>query len=65
MELALIIEGVLYISDKLNSKLIRYRLRYCIGELYQDDQSFETKIPDSKQPLPSLNLKLKKQYNRG
>jgi chemotaxis protein MotA len=65
MELALIIEGVLDISDKVNSKLIGYRLRYCIGELYQDDQSFETKIPDSKQPLPSLNLKLKKQYNRG
>ena len=65
MELALIIEGVLDIADKVNSKLIGYRLRYCIGELYQDDQAFETKIPDSKESLPSLNLELKKQYNRG
>jgi chemotaxis protein MotA len=65
MELALIIEGVLDIADNVNSKLVGYRLRYCIGELYQDDHSFETKISDSKQPLPSLNLELKKQYNRG
>ena len=64
MELALIIEGVLDIADNVNSKLVGYRLRYCIGELYQDDQTFETKIPE-KQPLPSLNLELKKQYNRG
>lgn len=65
MELALIIEGVLDIADNVNSKLIGYRLRYCIGELYQDDQALETKIPGSKQGLPSLNLELKKQYNRG
>lgn len=65
IELALIIEGVLDISDKVNSKLIGYRLRYCIGELYQDDQSLETNLADSQKNLPSLKLGLKKQYSRG
>lgn len=65
IELALIIEGVLDIADKVNSKLIGYRLRYCIGELYQDDQSFETKLNGSQEGLPALKLALKKQFSRG
>ncbi|WP_321495018.1 MotA/TolQ/ExbB proton channel family protein [uncultured Desulfobacter sp.] len=37
MELTLIIEGVLDIADKSNAKAIGYRLRYCIGDYFQDD----------------------------
>ncbi|MBU0973012.1 MAG: MotA/TolQ/ExbB proton channel family protein [Proteobacteria bacterium] len=65
IELALIIEGVLDIADKVNSKLIGYRLRYCIGELYQEDPSFETKLNGSQEGLPALKLALKKQFSRG
>ena len=61
----MIVEGVLDIADKVNSKLIGYRLRYCIGELYQDDQSFEATIGSSQEGLPALKLALKKQFSRG
>ncbi len=65
VELALIIEGVLDISDNINSKLIGYRLRYCIGELCQENPSFETKLADQESLPLNFNLALKKQYTRG
>jgi chemotaxis protein MotA len=64
IELALIIEGVLDISDNINSKQIGYRLRYCIGELYQEEKALKTKPTNPKESLPHLNLALKKQYIR-
>jgi len=65
VELALIIEGVLDISDNINSKLIGYRLRYCIGELCQENPSFETKLADQENLPLNFDLALKKQYTRG
>ncbi len=59
-ELALIIEGVLDIADKVNSKSISYRLKYCVGEFSEDDHSLETKISAPQKGLPSLKLALKK-----
>lgn len=43
IELVLIIEGVMDIADKVNSKAIHYRLRHCIGEFLHDDNGFEAK----------------------
>jgi chemotaxis protein MotA len=37
MELSLIIEGILDIATKTNAKAIGYRLRYCIGDYFQED----------------------------
>ncbi|MCP4722128.1 MAG: flagellar motor component [Desulfobacteraceae bacterium] len=65
VELALIIEGVLDISDNINSKLIGYRLRYCIGELCQENPSFKTKLADQESLPLNFDLALKKQYTRG
>ncbi len=59
-ELALIIEGVLDIADKVNSKSISYRLNYCIGEFSEDDHNLETKLSSPQKGLPSLKLALKK-----
>lgn len=58
IEQALIIEGVLDIADKTNSKLIGYRLRYCIGEFNQDDAAFAPD-KDIQGKLPGLNPGLK------
>ncbi len=65
IELALIIEGVLDISDSINSKLIGYRLRYCIGEVSQEDPAFTAKLVDLSKGQPSLKFSMKKQYIRG
>lgn len=64
IELALIIDGVLDIADKVNSRAIGYRLRYCIGDFYQDDHGLEGTAAVSQEALPSLNLALKKLYIR-
>ncbi len=48
-EMAVIIEGVLDICDKINSKAIRYRLKYCIA----DDQSA---LPGTARKIPGLKL---------
>nr|WP_320190066.1 MotA/TolQ/ExbB proton channel family protein [uncultured Desulfobacter sp.] len=48
MELSLIIEGILDIANKTNAKAIGYRLRYCIGDYFQDDWTVGRKF----QPLP-------------
>lgn len=63
IKLALIIEGILDISDNVNSKLIRYRLRYCIGEFFQDDSTCAgVAIKTQKDPkkFPDLKLSLEK-----
>jgi chemotaxis protein MotA len=62
IERALIVEGVLDIADKTNSKLIGYRLRYCIGELSGDDGSMEPSAGGSQ--LGGLNMELKTQVPR-
>lgn len=65
VELALIIEGVLDISEKVNARLIGYRLRYCVGEFYQDDKRMgdqarpDVKLPELDQKIPGLGLNLK------
>ena len=64
IELALIIEGVLDIKDNVNSKAISYRLRYCIGDFYQDDQNIGTKNVIEKERVPSINMSLKKQFGK-
>lgn len=63
IELALIIEGVLDICDKVNSKAIGYRLRYCIDDFYQDDHDLEADSSFSPTGLPALKPALKKQYS--
>jgi len=65
IELALIIEGVLDISDSINSKLIGYRLRYCIGEISQENPAFEAKSVNLPKNQPSLKFAMEKQYIRG
>ena len=61
VELALIIEGVLDISDKTNSKAIGYRLRYCIGDYFQDESPGDSRGAAPHQiKLSSLNLTPKK-----
>ncbi len=67
IELALIIEGILDIADNVNSKLIRYRLRYCIGEFFQDDNtSAGAALEAQNKPteVPDMKLSLKKEFVR-
>ncbi len=64
IELALIIEGVLDIADKANSKLIGYRLRYCIGEFSQDDSGFTAAAPNPTEKLTGVSMNLEKQFTR-
>ncbi len=67
IELALIIEGILDIADNVNSKLIRYRLRYCIGEFFQDDNTCAgAALETQKKPTqaPDMKLSLKKEFVR-
>ena len=61
MELALIIEGILDIADKTNAKAIGYRLRYCIGDYFQEDWTVDTKSQASPMRLPQLQPHPKKQ----
>ncbi len=57
MELALIIEGVLDIADQKNAKAIGYRLRYCVGDYFQDDWTVSKGDSGSKpQPLRVARL---------
>lgn len=64
MELALIIEGVLDIADKVNSKALAYRLQYCIDDFYRDDHMIEKNSEGVKPVLPPLKSVLKKEYIR-
>lgn len=59
MELALIIEGIPDIADKTNAKAIGYRLRYCIGDYFQEDWTVETKSQAPPMRLPRLQPILK------
>jgi len=54
MALALIIEGVLDIADKTNAKAIGYRLRYCIGDYFQEDWTVGGKSRTQSMGLPRL-----------
>jgi len=67
IELALVIEGILDIADNVNSKLIRYRLRYCIGEFFQDDSTCAGDALETQSNLPQapeMELPLKKGFVR-
>lgn len=61
IEQALIIEGVLDIADEVNTRAIGYRLRYCMGDFYQDDNNFKTKRASEHKKIPAPGLTLKKQ----
>jgi chemotaxis protein MotA len=61
-EVALIIEGILDISENRNSKAIGYRLRYCVSDLYQSDQQLKSSVPSTVGDFRSLKLNLKKQF---
>ncbi len=63
-ELALIIEGVLDISDNINSKAIGYRLRYCLGDFSNYIDEFAVDNSMTNKVLPTVKLALKKQYSR-
>ena len=47
IELALIMEGILDISDNVNSKAIKYRLRRCIGDAFQYEDTPDALLPVS------------------
>ena len=67
IKLALIIEGIMDISDNVNSKLIRYRLRYCIGEFFQDDSAcagVSLKTQKNPKEVPEMKLSLEKEFVR-
>ncbi|MCG8548943.1 MAG: MotA/TolQ/ExbB proton channel family protein [Desulfobacterales bacterium] len=55
MELSLIIEGILDIANKTNAKAIGYRLRYCIGDYFQDDWTVARKPRSLSMGLPRLH----------
>ena len=61
MELALIIEGILDIADKTNAKAIGYRLRYCVGDCFQDDWTVGRKSQARPMRLPRLQPHREKQ----
>ena len=61
MELTLIIEGVLDIADKTNAKAVGYRLRYCIGDYFQDDWTVGRKPQAQPMRLPRLQPNPEKQ----
>lgn len=63
IDMTLIIEGVLDISDKINSKAISYRLKYCVGDYYHESPGGLDVISE-KEPGPSIELPFKKQYLR-
>ena len=65
MALALIIEGVLDIADKTNAKAIGYRLRYCIGDYFQDDWTVGRKSQARPMRLPRLHPHREKQGTHG
>ncbi|MCP4023714.1 MAG: flagellar motor component [Desulfobacteraceae bacterium] len=60
IELALIIEGVMDICEKVNPKAIGYRLRYCIGGFYQDDRNLNPGRQVSQKVLSSFKFGLKR-----
>ncbi len=67
IELALLIEGILDLADNVNSKLIRYRLRYCIGEFFEDDSTYAGVTPKTRkapQKISGLELPLKNGFVR-
>lgn len=61
MELSLIIEGILDIAEKTNAKAIGYRLRYCIGDYFQDDWTVGKKSQIRPLKLPRLDPRPEKQ----
>lgn len=61
MEISLMIEGILDIAAKTNAKAIGYRLRYCIGDNFQDDWTVGKKSRIRPLRLPRLNPQTEKQ----
>nr|WP_319392099.1 MotA/TolQ/ExbB proton channel family protein [uncultured Desulfobacter sp.] len=61
MELSLIIEGILDIATKTNAKAIGYRLRYCIGDYFQEDWTMGKKLQIRPVRLPRINAHSEKQ----
>nr|WP_319490278.1 MotA/TolQ/ExbB proton channel family protein [uncultured Desulfobacter sp.] len=61
MELSLIIEGILDIAAKTNAKAIGYRLRYCIGDYFQEEWDSGKKRQIRPLSLPRLKPHPEKQ----
>ena len=61
MELSLIIEGILDIAAKTNAKAIGYRLRYCIGDYFQEEWHSGKKLQSRPLKLPRINSNPEKQ----
>jgi len=61
MEISLIIEGILDIAAKTNAKAIGYRLRYCIGDYFQEEWTSGKKVQIRPLRLPRLKPHTEKQ----
>ncbi|MCG8639508.1 MAG: MotA/TolQ/ExbB proton channel family protein [Desulfobacterales bacterium] len=55
IEMALIIEGVMDIADKANSKATGYRLKYCVEDFY-NDSDFTSPVTVPKKLVSTLKL---------